>query len=240
MFGTATAGSSHGIRVIAGPVCDGDSLTDGAPVAGAAAAGARTQRWREQGRGEGAASPGWPGWDLRSPDGLHAPDEHDGDDTLYLILCHSGTGQHLGSVRLLPSTAPHGLRNRFTHLCADGVPVGPDVWEISRLVTAPGLSRPEALQVRGQLAVALLEHAFDQGISRYTMVANLPWLASVLSIGWDAEPLGMPHGEGTDAVAAMQIRVDGETLDRLRAAWGAEAPLLYQPKQIGREAALAS
>jgi acyl homoserine lactone synthase/acyl-homoserine lactone synthase len=55
------------------------------------------------------------------------------------------------------------------------------------------------------------------------MVTHLPWLPSLLSIGWDAEPLGMPHGDGPngdrDAVAALQIVVNAGTLARLRYAW---------------------
>lgn len=159
------------------------------------------------------------GWDLQSPDGCHELDQYDGDDTLYLIVWQAETGRHLGSVRLLPSTGSHMLRDIFPHLCANGVPLGPEVWEITRLVTAPGLSRTEALQVRRQLSVALFEHALAAGIARYTMVTHLPWLPSLLGVGWDAEPLGLPHGEGANAIAALQIMVDAGTLIRLRGAW---------------------
>ena len=166
------------------------------------------------------------GWDLQSPDVLHELDEYDDEDTLYLIVHQPETGRHLGSVRLLPSTG--------AHLCADGVPAGPDVWEITRLVTAPGLTRAEALQVRRQLAIALQEHALANRIQIYIMVTHLPWLPSLLSIGWDAEPLGLPHGEGVNAVAALRIHIDETTLQRLRAAWAIARPVL-SPPPIGRE-----
>ncbi len=169
------------------------------------------------------------GWDLQSPDGLHEIDEYDGDDTLYLIVHQPGTGRHLGSVRLLPSTGPHLLGDKFPHLCAEAVPEGHDVCEITRLVTAPGLSRAEALQVRRQISIALFEHALTAGITRYTMVTHLPWLPSLLSIGWDAEPLGLPHGEGVNAVAALQILVNETTLQRLRAAWALPFMVLPEP-----------
>ena len=166
------------------------------------------------------------GWDLQSPDVLHELDEYDDEDTLYLIVHQPETGRHLRSVRLLPSTG--------AHLCADGVPAGPDVWEITRLVTAPGLTRAEALQVRRQLAIALLEHALANRIEDYIMVTHLPWLPSLLSIGWDAEPLGLPYGEGVNAVAALRIHIDETTLQRLRAAWAIARPVL-PPPPIGRE-----
>lgn len=180
------------------------------------------------------------GWDLESPDGCHEIDIYDREDTLYLIVHQPETGRHLGSVRLLRSTGPHLLGDVFAYLCFDGVPKGDDVWEITRLVTAPGLARVEALQVRRQLAIALFEHALAAGIARYTMVTHLPWLPSLLSIGWDAEPLGMPHGEGISAVAALQILVDAGTLARLRGAWSIPNMVLPEDIRIGGEGELAN
>lgn len=224
-FGTATRGSSRDIQPIAGVWRDGHGP----------ARALRTNGWRAEDACIRSAM--WQdrkqvlidrlGWDLRSPDGLHEIDQYDGDDTLYLIVHQAETGRHLGSVRLLPSTSPHMLADVFPHLCAEGVPVGPDVWEITRLVTTPGLSRAEALQVRRHLSAALFEHALEHGITRYTMVTHMAWLPGLLSIGWDAEPLGLPHGEGADAIAALQIMVDAQTLARLRDAW--ELPALVLP-----------
>ncbi|WP_439546525.1 acyl-homoserine-lactone synthase [Sandarakinorhabdus sp.] len=216
-FGTATHGSSHDIQAVAGIWRDGHgpALALRTRGRGSDHAAIRSAMWQDRKR----VLIDRLGWDLQSPDGLHELDQYDGDDTLYLIVHQAETGRHLGSVRLLPSTGPHLLGDVFAHLCSDGVPVGPDVWEITRLVTAPELSRAEALQVRRQLSVALFEHALGAGIARYTMVTHLPWLPSLLSIGWDAEPLGMPHGTSNDAVAALQILVDASTLARLRGAW---------------------
>ena len=224
--GSAIRGSSHAIPAVAGVWRDAHGP-------------ARTLRSRGRDRQFAALhSAMWQdrrrvlidrlGWALQSPDGLHELDQYDGDETLYLIAWQPETRRHLGSVRLLPSTGPHLLRDIFPHLCATGVPTGADVWEITRLVTAPGLNRAEALQVRRQLAIALFEHALGAGITRYTMVTHLPWLPSLLSIGWDAEPLGMPQGEGPDATAALQIMVDAGTLARLRAAWDLPAAVLPQ------------
>jgi N-acyl-L-homoserine lactone synthetase len=238
VFGTATTGSSHDIQATAGLWAD-------------AAGRARAQRLLGIDPAQAALRSAMLkdrkivlmdrlGWDLKSPDGLHEIDAYDGDDTLYLIVHQRETGRHLGSVRLLPSTAPHLLGDVFPHLCEDGVPLGPDVCEITRLVTAPGLNRAEALQVRRQLSIALFEHALSVGITRYTMVTHMPWLPSLLSIGWDAEPLGMPHGEGVDAVAALQIFVNEATLTRLRAAWAMPAQVLPKDTGIGREGDLAN
>jgi N-acyl-L-homoserine lactone synthetase len=227
MFGTAQQGSSHDIRAIPGPWADAAGEARALRTLGShsASAALRSAMLRDR----KAVLIDRLGWDLQSPDGLHELDGYDGDDTLYLIVHQPSTGRHLGSVRLLPSTGPHLLGDVFPHLCAEGVPVGPDVAEITRLVTAPGLDRAEALQVRRQLAIALFEHALEQGITRYTMVTHLPWLPSLLSIGWDAEPLGLPVGQGNDAVAALQIYVHQITLSRLRAAWAMPPTVLPQP-----------
>lgn len=168
------------------------------------------------------------GWDLRSPDGLREVDAYDGDDTLYLVVHQETTLRHLGSVRLLPTTGPHLIGDLYPHLCADGVPRGDDIWEITRLVTAPGLSRAHALQVRRQLSLGLFEHALAHGITRYTMMTHMAWLPSLLTIGWDAEPLGFPSGRGADAIGALQIFINPETLHRLRSAWAFAGPVLTE------------
>jgi acyl homoserine lactone synthase/acyl-homoserine lactone synthase len=72
------------------------------------------------------------------------------------------------------------------------------------------------------------------------MVTHLPWLPSLLSIGWDAEPLGMPHGEGIGALAALQIMVDAGTLERLRGAWAIPNMVLPEDIRIGGEGELAN
>lgn len=233
MFGTATTGSSHDIQATPGLWRDAQGEAAALASRGLGQAALRSAMLKDR----KIVLMDRLGWDLQSPDGLHEIDEYDGSDTLYLIVHQPETGRHLGSVRLLPSTGPHLLGDKFAHLCAEGVPVGPDVCEITRLVTAPGLSRAEALQVRRQLSIALFEHALDNGITRYTMVTHLPWLPSLLSIGWDAEPLGLPHGDGVNAVAALQIFVDETTLQRLRTAWAIARPVL---PTIGRETVLAS
>lgn len=225
-FGSSAAGTSKDIQAIPGPWRDDHGAARVLRTSGRSAdtAAIRSAMWQDRKR----VLIDRLGWNLQSPDGLHELDQYDGDDTLYLIVHQVQTGRHLGSVRLLPSTGAHMLAEIFPHLCADGVPVGPDVWEITRLVTAPALNRAEALQVRRQLSVALFEHALGLGITRYTMVTHLPWLPSLLSIGWDAEPLGMPHGEGNDAMAALQILVNADTLARLRGAWDLPDAVLPQ------------
>jgi N-acyl-L-homoserine lactone synthetase len=237
VFGTATTGSSHDIKAIPGLWADQNGPAAALRQRGADPAQPLSSAMLHDRK---AVLMDRLGWDLRSPDGLHELDQYDAEDTLYLIVHQAGSGRHLGSVRLLPTTGPHLLGDVFPHLCLDGVPRGDDVMEITRLVTAPGLSRAEALQVRRQLSIALFEHGLAHGIRRFTMVTHMPWLPSLLSIGWDAEPLGLPHGEGKMAVAALQIHVDAITLQRLRTAWEMPGIILTDDIRIGGEGELAN
>jgi len=165
-------------------------------------------------------------WDLKVSEGLYEIDEYDRDDSIYLIVADaSGTG-HLGSVRLLPTEGPHLLADKFAGLCAAGVPRGPDIFEITRLVTNPGLARDEAMRVRRLLSLAIIEFALAHRIRHFTMMTHLAYLASVLAVGWDCEPLGLPVDMDGVAVAALRIDVDAATLGRLQSEWNLVGPAL--------------
>ena len=56
-------------------------------------------------------------WDL-SHDGLCEQDQYDTTDAQYLILADGKTSEHLGSVRLLPTTRGHILGEVFPFLCS--------------------------------------------------------------------------------------------------------------------------
>ena len=75
-------------------------------------------------------------WDLRH-DGVSEQDQYDTPYAQYLILRDEANSEHLGSVRLLPTTRGHILGDVFPFLCSDGVPSGPEIWEITRLVVSP-------------------------------------------------------------------------------------------------------
>lgn len=165
-------------------------------------------------------------WDLKVTDGKYDIDEYDHEDTIYLMVQDGITGGHLGSVRLLPTDGPHLLGDKFAYLCADGVPRGPDIHEITRMVTRPGLPRAAAERVREQLSVAIVEFALARGIRHFTMMTHMAFLAGVIAVGWDCEPLGLPHAMDGVEVAALKISVDAATLARLRRQWNFVAPVL--------------
>ncbi|MFL6846553.1 MAG: acyl-homoserine-lactone synthase [Allosphingosinicella sp.] len=156
------------------------------------------------------------GWQLPAKGSWLEVDQFDDDFAVYL-LARSPEGRHQGSVRLLPSSRPHMLSALFSHLCPGGVPVGDDCWEISRLVTAP----PDApgtmvLKLHRLLALALVEFAQDNGIRRYTLVAEAHRVPALLSVGWPVIPLGLPTIVNGQQLQALQIDLKPDTLEAMR------------------------
>ncbi len=173
-------------------------------------------------------------WQLPVTDSDYEIDEYDGEKAVYLVVADASDGSHLGSVRLLPTLAPHLLGDKFASLCEAGVPRAADMFEITRMVTRPGLSSVAARQVREKLAVAIAEYALANGINRFTMMTHMLFLSAVMAMGWDCEPLGLPQTMDGVAVTAIMVTIDAGTLARFRAQYDIGAPLLrVSPPEIG-------
>jgi N-acyl-L-homoserine lactone synthetase len=173
-------------------------------------------------------------WQLPVTDSNFEIDDYDGENAVYLVVADAGDGSHLGSVRLLPTLEPHLLGDKFASLCEAGVPRAADVFEITRMVTRPGLSSVAARQVREKLAVAIAEYALANGITRFTMMTHMLFLSAVMAMGWDCEPLGLPQIMDGVAVTAIMVTIDAGTLARFRAQYEIGEPLLrVSPLEIG-------
>ena len=165
-------------------------------------------------------------WDVPVVDGAYEIDEYDTEDAVYLIAADQATGAHLGSVRLVSTAGPHLLGDKFGFLCAGDVPTGDGIWEITRLCTTPGLTPAAALGIRMQLVMALMEYALANGIASYTMMTHTAYLSTLLAVGWDIEPLGLPADIAGEPVGALRIDVSSESLTRLRDLYGFKRPVL--------------
>lgn len=159
-------------------------------------------------------------------DGRLERDQYDTADARYLILQDQQTAEHLGSVRLLPTVRPHMLKEVFPHLCERGVPRGPHIWEITRLVVSPRVDRRERLMVRNMLGRAMIEFGLLMGIRKYTMVCEMQFLSQLLASGWRCDPLGLPIPAGASMIGALLIHNDPDSLARTKAAWRYESPAL--------------
>lgn len=164
------------------------------------------------------------GWDVPVVDGLYEMDQFDNPDTVYLIVADDDGG-HAASIRLFPSTRPHMLGTLFPHLCPFGVPVDNATWESTRLCLPQRHGAERRRELRNMLFSAMVDVALDRGIERYTGVIPDQFRREVLSLGWQAEPLGPAVRIPGGPVGAFLIHVRPDTPERL--GWtGVYSPVL--------------
>lgn len=171
------------------------------------------------------------GWDVPVSDQRFEIDQFDDAYAVYLIAVDTDGG-HAGSLRLLPSLRPHILGSLFPQLCAEGVPVGPDIFEITRLCLPTRLGAAERLRVRNHLISAMVDHALDAGIRSLTGVVETGFLTQILAMGWQCTAL-TPVGS---ALGGFRIDVDRHTPRHL-AAKGIYTPGTLLPARPAKEAA---
>ena len=175
------------------------------------------------------------GWQLPSPGSWLEVDEFDNDYTVYLIACSGDDDSHLASVRLLPTTRPHMLGTIFSHLPEKGPIIAEDVWESSRFTIAPrGLRGTEVMRLSQYLALAHVEFALLNGITRYVMIGETHRVATVVAMGWRVRPLCLPTDCGGSKVVAMEVSIDEGTLTMMRQRFRIEAPVLAPQPAQGR------
>ena len=167
------------------------------------------------------------GWRLPTVGSWLEVDEFDNEYTVYLIACSADDDRHLASVRLLPTTRPHMMSSLFSTLCESGPIIGDDVWEISRFTVAPrGLSGGEVLRLCQYLAVAHVEFALLNNISRYTLVGEAHRLPILCSMGWRVRPLSLPTDCDGKKIVSMEVSIDEGTLPTMRSRFSIEGPVL--------------
>jgi len=173
-------------------------------------------------------------WDVPVIDGRFEIDAFDGPAATY-IAALDGDGDHIGSLRLLPSSGPHILSSLFPALCKGAVPRGDMILEITRLCLPVRLGAARRLAVRNRLISAMVDHALATGITALTAVVARDFLEQVLRMGWRCTALGAPTIIGGARLGAFRIDLDGDTPSRLA------ATSIYLPGTIGaptaREAA---
>ena len=156
-------------------------------------------------------------WDVPVLEDAYEIDQFDDEHATYLVLADADD-RHLGSARLLRTDRPHILDSFYPGLCADAVPQGADICEITRFCLDRRLRAPERRAVRNTLVVALAEHALREGISSYSAIADIGWARQILAFGWTAALLGPPRDHGGTTLAALQIAIAADTPQRLAAA----------------------
>jgi N-acyl-L-homoserine lactone synthetase len=168
----------------------------------------------------------WLKWKVPVVDGQYEIDQFDNDQAVYLIDSDPRTGRHRSSLRLLPSTGPHLLRDVFPYLCEESLPVGEDVMELTRLCISPEVPKPEASLFMNRVWVAAIEFALLFGITRYTCVSHSQLISTILSSGWNARLLGEPRDIEGRMVGAIVFPINPNTLQVARKRFGYAATLL--------------
>ena len=173
-------------------------------------------------------------WQVPVIAGEFEVDQFDGPRTIYCIATDE-RGAHRGSIRLLPTDAPHILGDVFPELCDGDVPTGPDVWELTR--ACPSLSLPvaERRKVRNALISAVVEYARHSRIRTYTCIADSSWLSQILAFGWNCRPLGLPRKLDRTNTGALRIDITPETRELLEetGTWVPSRLVLIDDAQVG-------
>lgn len=156
------------------------------------------------------------GWDVPVVDGRYEMDRFDGAQACYLVACDAA-GDHIGSMRLLPTTQPHLLDTLFAELCEGDIPRGNAVFEITRLCLPQRLGAAKRLRVRNLLISAMVDHALEHGIAALTGVVQADFRITVLAMGWDCAPLGPERTIGRRPLGAFRLEIGHDTPARLRA-----------------------
>jgi N-acyl-L-homoserine lactone synthetase len=170
------------------------------------------------------------GWDVPVAEGRFEIDQYDNAAAVYLIATDE-TRAHVGSLRLLPSVGPHILGDLFDGLCADAVPRGPTIYEITRLCLPSRLGAAGRRAVRDRLISAMVDHALASGFDTLTGVVAWSFLEQVTAMGWRCAALGKPRIVDGTRLGAFRIDLDAETPARL-AATGIYRPDSPAPRDL--------
>lgn len=119
-------------------------------------------------------------------------DEYDRTcNPLYFVTMNK-EGEHVASLRILPTTGPTMLRRQF-HTHFDDCPdiISPDIWECSRMCTTGDSSGPAGRAITIDVSKALCRTAFESGISQLSGLYYKSMNRIYRRIGW--EPFILAH-----------------------------------------------
>jgi len=156
------------------------------------------------------------GWDVPVKDDRFEIDAFDDAHATY-ITAVGQRGEHVGSMRLLPTTRQHILGSLFATLCDDPVPAGHSIFEITRLCLPVRLGASGRLATRNRLISAMVDHALLSGITTLTGVVAWSFLEQILLMGWRCEPLGRPTMIEGSRLGAFRIDLDDHSSASLAA-----------------------
>jgi acyl homoserine lactone synthase len=171
-------------------------------------------------------------WDVETSGDMEM-DEFDALHPAYLVqLCT--TGEVEGCVRLLPTTGPTMIRERFPALLGGSeCPSDPAVWESSRFALDVPAEAPKS-----PIGLARATHELFAGMIEFGLWCRLVKIVTVTDVrmerilrraGWPLERIGGPRAIGTTLAVAGFLEVSTESLSSVRAVGGISRPVLWLP-----------
>jgi len=125
-------------------------------------------------------------WPVLVDDQGHERDAYDDENPLY-VIAEGPAGQHMGSMRFLPTTGPTMLNEVFPDV-AGGQIVSPLIWECTRFCLSPDGVREGTISTSLMLAAAELGQRFH--LAHAAAVFDRPMIRIYRTLGWAPEVLG--------------------------------------------------
>jgi acyl homoserine lactone synthase len=151
-------------------------------------------------------------------------DSYDSYDPLYLISVDDNTGIARGSLRLLPTSGPHMMRDIFRNFFSEPIVLeSPLIWECTRFCIHPQWERSRSDRRPGHVTTELLhgicEAAIEAGVRYVTGVFNMSMSTIYRRAGWSPEILGQSTSAHGD-IACGLWEVHKDVANRLKARLG--------------------
>ncbi|MFN3855508.1 MAG: acyl-homoserine-lactone synthase [Phreatobacter sp.] len=162
--------------------------------------------------------------DLTRPDGREV-DEFDGPASVYILAVEDGIVR--GHVRLNPTTRPHLLADKHSHLCYRPQPRGPHVWEWTRYCVDPAVRGGRRWgEIASRVEIAAIEWGLMNGIKDIVVEYEPKFMTRHHQMGFKVTPLGIAEEMNGEFVVAVHLQCREDTLDKSRAALNVPGPVL--------------
>lgn len=168
-------------------------------------------------------------------------DEFDALSPIYLLQ-RDGGGQVRGCVRLLPTTGPTMLRDKFPVLLDDHpAPAHANVWESSRFALDVPADAPKGsgglAKATYELFAGMIEFGLSRGLSEIVTVTDIRVERILRRASWPLERLAEPTQLGNTMAVVGYLDVSPTSLGRVKSAGGLKGPILWAPVPLTAAAA---
>jgi len=171
-------------------------------------------------------------WNVQATDDKEV-DEFDELGPIYLLQ-RDGDGRVLGCVRMLPTTGPTMLRQKFADLMDDHpIPELPGVWESSRFALDLPPNAPKGsggiAKATYELFGGMIEFGLSRSLSEIVTVTDVRIERILRRASWPLERVCEPVQVGNTVAVVGYLDVSHTSLSRVRAAGGLKGPILWAP-----------